>query len=509
MDNKMKTPLTIATIFHLAHENGWTDRGIEPATASDTSNLEAGASKDEKAEIRRLAALPAIQYDKERNKAAKALGVRAATLDQEVQALRRDTTPSTGLVFDDQEPWPDPVEPSQLLDDIAAVVLRFIVCSKETAYAVALWVTMTWFIDVIMVSALAVITAPEKRCGKSLLLSLIKRLVRRALTTSNISSASIFRTIEACQPTLLIDEADSFMKDNEEIRGVINSGHTRDSAYVIRTVGDDHEPRRFSTWSAKATAGIGKLPDTIMDRAIVMELRRKLPHEKVDRLRYAEAGLFEELAAKLCRLAEDYMEEIRLARPHLPAELNDRAQDNWEPLLAIADAAGGHWPERARRAALKLSGDLDSTMTIGEELLSDIQEIFEAKKLDRISTAGLILALCEDPEKRWATYNRGNQVTPKQIAKRLGEYGIKSSTHRIQGLSNAKGYKLEQFAETFSRYLTSPSPGVTQLQPTPAEDLGVTDRCFAISPDHQKVTGKPLPGKGCNVVTDKTGTDGE
>ena len=198
---------------------------------------------------------------------------------------------------------------------IASTVRRFIVCDAETADAVALWVAMTWFMDVVQIAPLAVITAPEKRCGKSLLLFLLGRLSCRPLTASNISPAALFRCIDAWNPTLLVDEADAFARENEELRGLLNCGHTRDGAYVVRTVGDDHTPRKFNTWGAKALAGIGKLADTLMDRAIVLELRRKLPHEQVERLRHAEPDLFETLAEKLARFAEDYRDEVRQARP--------------------------------------------------------------------------------------------------------------------------------------------------------------------------------------------------
>ena len=191
------------------------------------------------------------------------------------------------MPFVQTDPWPEPVNPAQLLTDIAATIQRFIVCDEEVSHAVALWVAMTWFIDVVQVAPMAVITAPEKRCGKTLLLSLLGRLSARAITASSISPAALFRTIDAWQPTLLIDEADAFMKDNEELRGLLNSGHTRDSAYVIRTVGENFTPTKFNTWGAKALAGIGHVADTLMDRAVILELRRKLPHEKVERIRNA------------------------------------------------------------------------------------------------------------------------------------------------------------------------------------------------------------------------------
>lgn len=460
--------------------------------------------KEDEATILRLAALSPLQYDRKRKEIAKTINVRPATLDNMVKAARKEEETGTGLIFDDLEPWPDPVNGVALFDEVAATVQRFIVCPSETAHTVALWASMTWFMDVVQVAPLAVITAPEKRCGKSQLLFLLGRLVYRPLTASNISTAALFRTIDAWRPTMLVDEADSFMKENEDMRGLLNSGHTRDGAHIIRLVGDNHAPTKFSTWGAKALAGIGRIADTLMDRAVVLELRRKLPHEKVERLRYAEQDLFKILAGKLCRFAEDHREAVRKARPDLPAKLNDRAQDNWEPLLAIADVAGGQWPSLARAAALKLSGTSDSSLTIGVELLFDIQEIFDAKRVDRISTADLITALCEDDEKPWATYNKGFQIKPRQVARKLSEYGISSNTIRI-GNNTAKGFMREQFTEAFSRYLTlSPLPSVTPSQPIQDKVLTVTDSDAVTVTEYQKVTRKPLLGKACDGVTDKT-----
>ena len=406
----------------------------------------------DKQTLKRLAALPILDYDRARDEEAKKLDVSVTALDKAVNECRKKSGETTeGLP--DVEPWPHPVNPAELLTGISDTVSRFIVCDKETADAAALWVGMTWLIDVIHIAPLAVITAPEKRCGKTQLLSILSKLSYRPLSASNISPASLYRCIDAWQPTLLLDETDAFLKDNEELRGVINSGHSRDNAYVIRTVGDEHTPKRFSTWGAKALSGIGHLSDTLMDRSIVLELRRKLTHESVERLRYAEPDLFLTLTRKLARFADDCREQIRRARPGLPDTLNDRAQDNWEPLLAIAECASNGWIERATKAALKLSGS-EKTDSVGNELLADIQEVFEIKHVTKISTADLIRALTEDDEKSWATYNRGRPLTPRQLANRLKEYGVKSETVRI-GNETPKGYKLDSFGDVFERYLPS------------------------------------------------------
>lgn len=425
-----------------------------------------------------LATLSKLKYDQARKEAAEKLGVRATVLDQVVKEARNSCGIDTDLPFEKVIPWPEQINPAEILSDVAVVVRRFIVCNREVSNAVSLWVAMTWFMDVVQVAPLAVITAPEKRCGKTILLGILGRLTARAITASSISPAALFRAIDAWNPTLLIDEVDATLKDNEELRGIINSGHTRDSAYVIRTVGDTFTPTKFSTWGAKALSGIGHVADTLMDRAIILELRRKLPHEQVDRLRHGEPGLFSTLAAKLARFAEDYSDQVRQARPYLPPSLNDRAQDNWEPLLAIAMVAGPEWLDTATKAALKLSGGDSAAQSIGTELLGDIKEIFELQRVERISTADLIKALVADDEKPWATYNRGLQIKPRQIATRLKGYGIISKSIRVGPISTPKGYEKRQFDEAFARYLYPPEKSATTPQPNKDKHLGVADNIF-------------------------------
>lgn len=475
----------------------------QPGEENATAGGSAGRNSDD-ATIERLAALSSLDYDRVRKDEAKALGVRPGTLDKMVAAARMQEA-DDGMDFVDVEPWQKPIEPAALLTEISVTVRRFIICQQETADTVALWAAMTWFMDVVQIAPLAVITAPEKRCGKSLLLFLLGKLAHRPLAASSISPAAMFRAVDAWRPTLLIDEADSFMRDNEELRGIVNAGHTRDSAYVVRVVGENFTPKRFSVWGAKALAGIGHMADTLMDRAVVLELRRKLPHENVARLRHAESDLFEVLSEKLARFADDYREAIRKARPDLPASLNDRAQDNWEPLLAIADIAGGEWPTLGRRAALKLSGSDSPAMSIGTELLADIKEVFELKKADRISTADLITALCDEDERPWATYNRGKPISPRQVSRRLVEYGISSSTIRI-GSSTPKGFLREWFDEAFSRYLfISPPASATPPQTNNDADLRVADYPPRCGNELQSATPRPAPILACGGVADKRG----
>lgn len=460
--------------------------------------------------IKRLSKLPPIEYERARTDEAKRLGIRASTLDAEIKAARASMpAQDASQPFKEVEPWPEPIDPAELFNELSATIKRYIVCSKETADAAALWATMTWFIDVVMVAALLLITAPEKRCGKTQFLSVLWKLVKKPLAASSISPAALFRSIDAWRPTLLIDEADAFMKDNEELRGLLNAGHTRDSAYVIRVVGENFEPKAFSVWGAKAVAGIGHLADTLMDRGIVLELRRKTAGENVQRLRHAGDGLFDEMASKLARFSVDYAGAVIAARPSLPPELNDRAQDNWEPLLAIADIAGIEWSHRARAAAIKLSGHTEHTLSIGVELLLDIQEFFDTSNKTKVYTADIVQALTADAEKTWATYNRGKPMTPKQLTRRLGEYGISSKQMRV-GYENKKGFERAQFEDAFSRYLSTPPDEIeTSIQPNIHAGFDVS-----MEPKHHQSkssneTLKPSTGAACIDVSIQNGVTGQ
>ncbi|WP_321929973.1 DUF3631 domain-containing protein [Paraburkholderia guartelaensis] len=484
------------------------DGCAESADAASDGNVAYDACDDEAA-IALLATMDLMQYDRVRRAEAKRLGVQASTLDRLVAAVRERAGGDADL-FAEVEPWPEPVDGAALLDEIATTIRSFVVCDVQTAHAAALWIVMTWLMDAVNVAPLLVITSPEMRCGKSQLLALIGRLVYRCLTAGNISPPAVFRTIEKFAPTLLLDECDTFMRENEEMRGLLNCGHTRDSAFVIRTVGDDFTPRRFSLWGAKALAGIGKLANTLTDRAIVLPMRRKLPHERVEKLRHAGENLFDTLSAKIARWTDDNREAVRAARPALPEALNDRAADNWEPLFQIAGVAGGAWPQIAQRAALHLSGEGGEVQGIGGELLAAIRAVFDTLKAQRIFMARLLDELCRDEEAPWATWNKGHAVTARQLGRMLAAYGISSKPVRIDN-AVAKGYEREQFADAFARYLCSspesPVSSVTRLQPNTGGGLSVTEGIFEASEKNASVTPKPLLDKACNRVTDGTGEE--
>jgi putative DNA primase/helicase len=475
------------------------------------SALDQAQPDDHEAFIAELAALPLVEYEQRRGEAAKQIRVRTATLDKMVKGQRpvADDGAGNAVLFPEVTPWALPVDGGELLDDLSALIGRYLVAPKHADHAMALWIVFTHAIDAAEVAPILMLKSAEKRCGKTTALSLIQRLSYRALPAANITAPALFRSIEAWAPTLLIDEADMFLKDSPELNGIINSGHTRPTAFVIRTVGEDFEPRKFSTWGAKAIASIGGQSTTLHDRSIIIELRRKLPGESAEKLRHADRRGFERITQRIVRFAKDNQDRFGAHRPNIPDVLNDRAADNWEFLLAIADVAGGRWPELARQAAIALSGAADDAKSVGQELLEDIREIFDHKRVDRISTGQLLEALCADDEKSWAAFNRGKPMTAKQLAKRLHEFKIISRTVRI-GHTTPKGYMLSDFDDAFARYVaaTAHSPATTaQAVPTPGLSVAVAPQLAATQ--NAAATLERLPLLGCGGVAEEPPVLGE
>ncbi|MFR0691639.1 DUF3631 domain-containing protein [Enterobacterales bacterium AE_CKDN230030158-1A_HGKHYDSX7] len=408
-------------------------------------------------------------------------------------------------IFADVEPWSKPVDGAELLDDVTQALARHVIAEKETLRAAALWATFTWLVDVVQIAPIANITAPEKRCGKSVLLTALGKLVNRPLQVSNIGPAALFRSIELWSPTLLIDEVDAFLAAHEDARGILNAGFTRDSAVVIRCVGDDHIPTPFNVWGAKALCGIGRIADTLADRSVPLRLRRRTPGESVENLRHSDPALWEQLRSRLARFALDNSEAIGKARPKPIEGLNDRANDSWEPLLAIADQAGAHWPKSARTAAIALHGLEGDAPSVGVELLGDVKAAFDAKKATKLFSAELLEYLIADEEAPWSTWNRGKAMSPRQLSAKLADFGVKSGTVRV-GVMTKKGYSLDQFRDAFGRYL-SPSTPVTSVTSAQASNGEASSQSGSVTPPPSVTDKKQLKataGAGCDDVTDKT-----
>lgn len=380
-------------------------------------------------------------------------------------------------------PHPDPVPLDDVLREIVALIKRFIILEPEQADACALWVLHTHCHELAQRAPILIINAPTRSCGKTQLQKLVGKLVHRPLEAANATPASIFRSIDKWTPTLLIDEADTFFKQNPELAGIVNSGYEKGGC-VLRTVGDDHEPKQFPVYSPKCIAGIAlerHLAEATMSRGIVINLRRKMKTESVERLRNLTDEATNLLASKVVRACADKRAEIAAAQPELPEKLSDRAQDNWEPLLAIADCAGQEWSQRARASALALAGQAEALLGTSEELLEHIRDIFAKDGTEKMPSADLIAALIEDDALPWATYNRGRPLSPSQLAKKLSDYGIGPQTIRMAPSgprSSVKGYYRDQFSDAFKRYLPEPKPPVEKPYVPPPPEAGTPPHAY-------------------------------
>lgn len=395
-------------------------------------------------------------------------------------------------LFVDPPPAAGPVDVGVLLTDITSALRKFLVITPEQADAAALWLVHTHALEAADVSPIVIINAPERACAKTLFLNILSRMAYRPLPAANASLSAIFRAIESWGVTLMIDEADTFFGDNKDQHGVINAGYKR-GGFVLRTEasGDSFTPKAFNVFGPKAIAGISlerHLPDATMSRGIVFNMRRKLNDEKVERVRRTDDALFAELHSRLARVALDRTADFAAIRPNLPDALGDRAQDSWEPLLAIATAAGPEWLERATRAALTLSVSSEALGSTGNDLLADIRTLLAEWTKPTIPTVELLEKLLGDPDMGWDTYNRGKPITPRQLAKLLDAYGIKPKTVRQPKSpihptgSTPKGYEVGDFKDAFTRY----------LKPEP-EEVHAPSTSAATAQQVNAPSGQPLP----------------
>jgi len=355
----------------------------------------------------------------------------------------------------------EPEDGGALLGAIAGFVRRYVVLGDAELDAMALWIVHTHAFAAAEATPYLAITSAEKASGKTRLLECLELLVARAWLTGRVTPAVLTRKIDAEEPTLLLDESDAAFGGEKEyaevLRGILNTGYRRGGKTSVAVpAGRSFECLDLSTFSPKAIAGIGKLPDTVASRSIPIRLKRRTAQEEVERFRRRRV---ERVAAPLRARIEAFATEIGHAlidaEPELPDELGDRAADVWEPLLAIAHAVGGWWVERAERAALALSAhDASEDDTLGVRLLGDLRQVFAGVVEGRLATEAVIERLSAIEEAPWADWY-GKPVTPRKIAQLLRPYGIKPKTIRF-GEKISNGYERAAFTEAWERYLSAP-----------------------------------------------------
>jgi hypothetical protein len=349
---------------------------------------------------------------------------------------------------------------ANLLHDVRAYILKYVVLNADQAITMALWTAHTHVIAAADTTPYLHITSATKRAGKTRLLEILEPIVARPWLTGRTSAAALVRKVDVDKPTLLLDESDAAFGGEKEyaeaLRGILNSGYKLSGkASLCVGKGADLSVRDFSTFSAKAIAGIGKLPDTVADRAIPIILRRRIATEPVQRWRERDGRAeAQPLHRQFANWSAKIVDTLQTARPKLPSELSDRAADVWEPLLAIADLAGGDWPVRGRRAAVTLMGTAEDTdPTI--ELLTDLRDILTNEiHNDMIPTKDILEKLVARDDRPWATWRRDKPITAAGLARLLGPLGIHPDQRRI-GRDVLRGYRRTAFDDAIARYLPS------------------------------------------------------
>ncbi|MEV7074829.1 DUF3631 domain-containing protein [Streptomyces sp. NPDC093990] len=372
-----------------------------------------------------------------------------------------------------------PMDGSALLDEVEAFHRRFNIFPLEAAYvAVTLWDAHAHLLDCFDSTPRLAFLSPEPGSGKSRALEIVETLVPQPMVAVNASASALFRAVSGMEgrPTILFDEIDTVFGpkagENEQLRGFLNAGHRR-SGVMWRCVGDgsNQQVQEFPSFCGVAVAGLGSLPDTILTRSVIVRMRRRAPNERVEPFRqriHEKEG--HALRDRLAAWAQSVRHLVDGVFPELPEGISDRPADVWEPLLAIADAAGGAWPERARTACIELvnAAKTSDKGSIGIRLLTDLRD-YVFNGIDRLPTVAILDRLHSLEEAPWADMS-GKPLDARGLSRMLREYMTADNTpiaaRNIKaGGSVMKGYYASDLHDAWQRYC--PPPAESALLPLP------------------------------------------
>ena len=459
------------------------------------------------------------EYELCRKSVASECGVRPAFLDNQRKksaAGYDDDAQGQAIELYEPEPWPEPVEGAAVLDEAASLIRRHMVMRKEDITACVLWAVHTHMFTDFTHSPRLMVDAPDAECGKTMLMThMVGNLVNRPYNCEGVGVAPFFRLAQSYKPTFLIDEADAFLKTDADLLYAVNGGWEPQGS-VPRCVGDANEVRTFSTFAPAVLAGVTLnkvLPNTTISRSIVIHLERASLEEVEGMTPYdsrTHKRDFLQVGRKIARWCEDNAALIAAQRPDLPEAVRNRLAEKWEPLFAIANVAGGHWPALTHKSLMSRHEISEKSRAV--ELLEAIRECFFGGE-DRIHTSLLIDRLCLLDESSWTDYNfkagrpDDRRISDKQIARILSPYGIKPSQFRVNG-AKARGYYREHFLKAWERYTpTPPAEPVHRGRPSAAT-------VSARSEPGQVKVGVPVPiarklnnDVGCPGVPVQTGGD--
>jgi hypothetical protein len=360
----------------------------------------------------------------------------------------------------------EPLSPEQLFTDVKRFVTRYVIFSQPEHYVViTLWIMHTWVADCADYTPYIYVHSPVMRCGKTQVQRVVEPLVRNPLRTCNVSEAALYREIEESHPTLLWDEIDSVFGNrksseaNENKRALLNAGYERGlKAIRLERVGSGFAKISFDPFCPKILAGIGRLPETIVDRSIPILIHRKLKTQPCRKYRRQERAAAKPLHDALESWSKDprLLNTLRESEPQMPECLTDRQEDIWEPLLAIADSIGGDLPKLARLAAEALC-DGEDELSYGAEQLAAIRKVVEGKS--RITSAELIEGLWEAdalPSRLMDEEEPNHKKIGHWLSKFIQSYGGKPARQLKFDGQNLRGYEVSELQSIFDRYCPPP-----------------------------------------------------
>ena len=424
--------------------------------------------------------------------------IKKSAVDKDIGKLVKPQDQGGTSIVEELKAYEGEVDGAEIANEVMECLVEHVYLDNEAQYiAITLWIFLTYCFEKFSILPMLLITSPTMRCGKTTLLSVLRSLVNRALVASNISSAAVYRTVDKYKPTLLLDEADTSLVTNEELRGIINAGHTKDTAFVIRAGSKDmnFEPERFNTFCPKVVAMIGQPICTWIDRSIQVKMERKPSDLYVKKLPINYYKEKQTLRQKLAKWASGL--NVPKILDSSFGLVNNRAEDNWGPLIYISTTLGDGWFEKAKEAMFMMEQrEEDEDLRI--ELLRDVKAFFDESGEKKVFSRELVEYLNGLEDRPWSDYNHGRGVTMAWMSRQFKRFGIQSKYIRRDG-TVARGYSKSDFEKIFALYL--PDKSVTLLQPRNGKGF----HGFQSVTKKENVTLKNAPNypinQQCNTVT--------
>ena len=453
----------------------------------------------------RLAKMPLEKYAAELPKWQKYFGLNKQQLTEEVARTRGQKEQGNPSALSQLEPWPDPVDGAELLNQLVSECCRFLVLPDHGDVMLAAWTLHTYCFEQFDYSPILHVTSPTKQCAKSRVLEVLAKLAHNPKSSSNMTAATMFRTIETRKPTLLLDEMDRSPKDKKEmITIVLNAGFHRDGK-VDRCEGDEHKVKTFGVYCPKALAGIGDYTtDTVTDRSIQLSMQKKLKSQEVEKFRRYQN---EELQRKCARWAKDNLDMLASSRPQMPNTLSDRQEDIWECLFAIAEIAGGEWPQKVWDAASAQAADSVAQVTDDLVLPVALRQYFTETQSVKAASNEICEWLNFQDDLPFKDWRRGKGIDPRFLARKLKPYGITPRNLNLGGSSRLKGYLLEELERVFQRYLPPDNPPIQPLPATTPEKAGRNEDSHPLPDD--TVADSETADSACKNGQSSAVADGE